>query len=280
MIEISSLWLMEKFMSELKKMLDKIELLAKIQDKEKNKPNEIIEGRDLTENSVTKSNSLARSYYRFNLVEKRVMETLISQLNPTSTDTFQLQKLELKAIDYAKTFKVSEKNAYEHIESAISGLMGRVFSIEIPKGREEFTLMSNAQYLAGEGRITCSFNSYLNKHLVGLRGKLTPYTKYPLIITSNFKSSYTWRMYEIFVSWAKDPKLTNGKLAGWCEIDVDELRLMLGVPASYKWHDFQRQVLDVAKKELKEKANIEIEIEKIKNSRKISKLKFFFAEIR
>ena len=60
---------------------------------------------------------------------------------------------------------------------------------------------------------------------------------------------------------------------------VDDLRLMLGVPASYKWHDIQRQVLDVAKKELKEKANIEIEIEKTKNGRKISKLNFMFAEM-
>lgn len=266
-------------MDALKQMVAKIEAISRVQDKEKNKPNEIVEGRDLSENSVTKSNSLARSYYRFNLVEKRVMETLISQLNPISKDTFQLQKLELKAVDYAKTFRVSEKNAYEQIESAVSGLMGRVFSIAHPKGREEFTLMSNAQYLAGEGRITCSFNSYLNKHLVGLRGKLTPYTKYPLQITSNFKSSYTWRIYELLVSWAQDPKYTDGILAGWCTIKVDELRNMLGVPKSYQWNDFQRQVLDVAKSELKEHANIEVEIERFKTGKKITELKFIFAEI-
>ena len=129
-------------MDSLKQMVDKIEAISKAKDREKNKPNEIIEGRDLTENSVTKSNSLARSYYRFNLVEKRVMEVLISQLNPMSQDTFQLQKLELKATDYAKTFGVSEKHAYEQIESAVSGLMGRVLSVAHPKGREELTHIS------------------------------------------------------------------------------------------------------------------------------------------
>lgn len=266
-------------MDSLKVMVDKIKAISKAKDKEKNKPNEIIEGRDLSENSVTKSNSLARSYYRFNLTEKRVMEALISQLNPTSQDTFQLQKLELKAVDYAKTFGVSEKHAYEQIESAVSGLMRRVFSIAHPKGRKEFTLMSNAQYLAGEGRITCSFNSYLNQHLVGLRGKLTPYTKYPLQITSSFKSSYTWRIYELLVSWAENPKYTGGILAGWCTIEVDELRNMLGVPKSYQWCHFQEQVLDVAKDELKKHANIEIEIEKSKSGKKITDLKFIFAEI-
>lgn len=266
-------------MDKLKQIMAKIEARVKSQDKEKNKPNEIVEGRDLTENSVTKSNSLARSYYRFNLVEKRVMEILISQLNPMSQNTSQLQKLELKATDYAKTFGVSEKHAYEHIESAISGLIKRVFSIAIPNGREEFTLMSNSQYLEREGKITCSFNSYLNKHLVGLRGKFTHYTKYPLKITVNFKSSYAWRIYELLVSWAEDPKYTGGILAGWCTIEVDELRNMLDVPKSYQWHDFQRQVLDVAQSELKKHANIEIEIERSKTGKKITGLKFIFAEM-
>ena len=63
-------------MDALKQMVAKIEAISRVKDKKKNKPNEIVEGRDLSENSVTKSNSLARSYYRFNLVEKRVMETL------------------------------------------------------------------------------------------------------------------------------------------------------------------------------------------------------------
>jgi plasmid replication initiation protein len=265
-------------MDKLKQMMAKIEALSTAQDKIKNKPNEAVEGRDLSENSITKSNSLARSYYRFNLVEKRVMEVLISQLNPLSKDKFQLQKLELKAIDYAKTFGVSEKNAYEQLETAVGGLMGRVFSVAIPKGREEFTLMSNAQYLEGEGKITCSFNSYITPHLVGLRGKLMPFTKYSLKMTANFKSSYTWRIYEILVSWAKDPKLTEGILAGWCTIEVNDLRQMLGVPKSYQWCHFQEQVLDVSKSELLEKANIEVEIERIKTGRKITHLKFIFAE--
>lgn len=262
-------------MDKLKQIMAKIEARARNQKNEENRPNESKEGKDLSKNIVSKSNTLARSYYRFNLVEKRVMEALISQLNPVSKDTFQLQKLELKAIDYAKTFGVSEKHAYEQIESAVSGLMGRVFSLPIKDGREEFTLMSNAQYLAGDGKITCSFNLYITNHLVGLREK---FTSYPLKIAANFKSSYTWRMYELLVSWSKDRNLTGGILAGWCSIEVTELRELLGVPKSYQWNDFQRQVLDIAKDELKEHAKIEMEIERTKTGRKITHLKFIFAE--
>ena len=257
-------------MDKLKQMMAKIEARSRNKENGDNKQNQTQEGRDLSLNSVSKSNTLARSYYRFNLVEKRVMEALISQLNPVSKDTFQLQKLELKAVDYAKTFGISEKHAYEQIESAVSGLMGRVFSIPIKDGREEFTLMSNAQYLRGEGKITCSFNLYITNHLVGLRQQ---FTKYPLKLAANFKSSYTWRIYELIVSWAKDTKLTGGLLAGWHTFEVDDLREMLGIPKSYQWCHIKTQVLDIAVSELKETL-----IEKIKTGKKITNLKFIFAQ--
>ena len=261
----------------LKQLMARIESRIKLVVENNEQPNDKDEARDLSSNSVTKSNSLARGYYRFNLVEKRVMEALISQLNPKSINTSQLQKLELKAIDYAKTFNVSEKHAYDHIENAVSGLMHKVFSVQNPKGREEFTLMSNAQYMAGAGKITCSFNSYVTPHLIGLKKR---FSKYPLSISVDFKSSYTWRIYEILVSWAKDPKLTDNILAGWCTIEVEEFRQMLGVPKSYKFNDVKRRVIELTKEELKQKAKIEIEVEYIKTGRKITHLKFTFAEIK
>lgn len=277
MLLLTVWFLMGEFlMDRLKQLMAKIEARASTISEDKNPPNETEERRNLCENSVTKSNSLARSYYRFNLIEKRVMESLISQLNPQSMEESQLQKLELRATDYAKAFEVPEKHAYRDLEKAISGLMHRVFSIAIPDGREEFTLMSNAQYLEGEGRVTCSFNSYVSPHLIGLKQR---FSKYPLRVTVNFKSSYTWRLYEVLVSWAKDPKYTDGVLAGWCTVEVDDLRKMLGVPESYKWCHFQKQVLDIAQLELRNNANIELEIERIKTGRKITHLKFTFAEM-
>ena len=263
-------------MTSLNQLIAKIEARAIAYEKSKEKPNTLTLGQDLSENSVTKSNALARGYYRFNLVEKRIMEALISQLNPKCTSENQLQKLELKATDYAHTFGVSEKLAYRDIQSAVSGLMSRVFSVEIPDGREEFTLMSNAQYIEGTGRITCCFNPYVTRHLIGLREQ---FSKYPLRASVKFKSSYTWRIYEILISWAKDLKVTDGLLAGWCTIEVSELRKMLGVPESYPWGVFNKQVLQKSKSELIQKSNIQLNIERIKTARKITHLKFTFAEI-
>ena len=260
----------------LKQTMARIEAKIKQKSYSESVPNDKEESRNLCENSVTKSNSLARGYYRFNLTEKRVMEALISQLNPQSKMLSQLQVLELKATDYAKTFNVSKKNAYEQIESAVHSLMHRVFSVSRGNDREEFTLMSNAKYSSGDGKIICSFNSYVTPDLIGLKNK---FLKYPLEVAVNFKSSYTWRIYEILVSWAKDPKVTYGVLAGWCTIEIKEFRQMLGIPKSYKFNDIKRRVLELSQKELKDNAKIEFDVEYIKTGRKITHLKFTFAEI-
>ena len=264
-------------MSYLKQKLAEWEARGKIaDDKTTVAADDYKQNSNFVNNSVTKSNVLARAYYRFNIVEKRIMEALISQVNPQNNNINQLQKLELNAIDYARIYNVHKKVAYRDLEKGVCGLMHRVFSVEISGGREEFTLMSNAQYLEGKGKITCSFNMYITPHLIGLKGK---FTKYPLNSTANFKSSYTWRIYELLVSWAQDPKLTDGLFAGWCSISVDELRDMLGVPKTYQWVNFQKQVLLVAKTELLEKVNIELDIEAIKTSRKITHLKFIFSTL-
>ena len=54
---------------------------------------------------------------------------------------------------------------------------------------------------------------------------------------------------------------------------------MLGAPDSYTWNMFERRVLDVAKTELLEKANIHVNITRIKTSRKITHLKIEFIKM-
>jgi plasmid replication initiation protein len=229
---------------------------------------------ELTENSVTKSNALCRAYYRFGLVEKRCMEAMISKLNPLRNDN--IQEIELRAIDYAKAFGVDERHAYEHIASAAHELMRRVISAEDDdgKGRTEFTLMSKARYRESEGRIVCMFNPLIVPHLMGL---YSDFAKYPLKDAANFSSSYTWRFYELLVSWAQDKKKTGGVFVGWLTVEVDELRQMMGMPDSYQWVHVSA-TLEKVTNELKEKAHISVKVTNQKTSRKITHLKIEFIE--
>lgn len=231
---------------------------------------------NLIDNTVTKQHALSRAYYRFGLVEKRCMEAMISKLNPIRSDN--VQEIELKALDYAKAFLVSDKIAYRDLASAVHGLMRTTIAADRPnskKGRIEFTLMSKAEYMEDEGRILCVFNPLVVPYLIGLKER---FSSYPLKNAVDFSSSYTWRFYELLVSWAKDKKETGGLFVGWFTPSVDELREMLGVPLSYKWESFNRQVLAVAEQELREKANIHMGITRIKTSRKITYLKIEFIQ--
>ena len=104
------------------------------------------------------------------------------------------------------------------------------------------------------------------------------FSSYPLKTAANLTSSYSWRFYELLVSWAQDKKDTGGVLAGWMTVSVDELRKMLMVPDSYTWNLFERQVLKVVTDELLQKSNLHITIERRKTSRKITHLKIEFIQ--
>lgn len=263
--------------TDLERLLESIKHNAEKNRRNANKEAKADPTRDVSKNSVTKSNALVRAYYRYKLVEKRIMETLVSQLHPLRSDN-QFQEIELTALTYAQTFNVDVRHSYEHLEKAIAGLMKKVISVSgegIEDDRIEFTLMARARYRKQQGKIICTFNPLVVPHLVGMTKK---FTQYPLSQAVDFTSSYTWRFYELLISWAKPKAETRGLIAGWLTIEVAELRDMLGVPKSYTWARFQEMVLDVAQAELKEKAHIHMTIERKKTSRKITHLYIQFIE--
>lgn len=266
-------------MSDIDRMLREIAATRAINQKKTKNTNVLAEAdplHDIADNTITKSHALSRAYYRFGLVEKRCMESLISKLNPMRSDN-DIQHIELSANEYKKAFPDANTHAYSHLVSAVDALMNRVIVIPVNEDKViKMTLTVQAVYEKSKGLITIAFNPLIVPHLLGLRKK---FSSYPLRKAVNFSSSYTWRFYEVLVSWAQPKAKTNGRFMGWIDRQsVDELREMLGVPKGYKWTNFQAQVLNVVEKELREKANILISFERVKTSRKITHLNIKFAE--
>jgi plasmid replication initiation protein len=265
-------------MSSIDAQLARIRANIEANNKNTNKEADSSPLHDLVDNTVTKSNSLARAYYRFSLVEKRCMEALISKLHPMRSDNLLID-LELRATEYAKAFPDVGKHAYEHLEKAASELVRKVIATKKLDGGgnwSEMPLMSEVRYCKTEGKVVYTFNPKIVPHLMILRGK---FTKYSLRTAANFTSSYTWRFYEILASWAQKKEKTGGLFAGWIDNQsVDELRGMLGVPESYNWATFEKKVLNLAIGELKEKANINVHLTQKKTVRKITHLSINFIE--
>jgi len=265
-------------MSELDRLLKQIETTRKASEKKTKNTNVLASAdplHEIADNTVTKSHALSRAYYRFGLVEKRCMESLISKLNPMRSDN-DIQHIELSAVEYRSAFPDSGQHAYDHLVLAVDALLNKV--IVIPESDDKLikmTLTVQAVYEKSKGKITVSFNPLVVPHLLGLREK---FSSYPLRKSVNFGSSYTWRFYEILVSWV-DKKKVGGHFVGWIDKQsVSELREMLGVPKSYQWVHFQKQVLDMVQSELKAKANIFVHFERVKTGRKITHLNIKFIE--
>lgn len=265
-------------LNQLLKVLDNARLASEKKTQNLNALADADAAHNMVDNTVTKSHALSRAYYRLGLVEKRCMEGLISKLHPLRSDN-EHQEIELSALEYGKTYSISEKIAYRDIGSAIEALMHRVITVDRLNGKPgkvELTVMLKAEYKDDEGCISCAFNPFIVPHLIGLREK---FSSYPLSKAVNFSSSYTWRFYEVLVSWAQPKNKTNGQFMGWIDRQsVDELREMLGVPNSYSWNMLETRILNIAQTELKDKANIHITFERIKTGRKITHLNIKFIE--
>ena len=274
------LFYLGEWMSELDRILKSIEKARLASEKKIQNTNALAESdpsHEIADNTVTKSHALSRAYYRFGIVEKRCMEALISKLNPLRGDN--PQEIELLATEYLAAFPDVGKHAYEHLEKAGDALVNRIIVIESPRqgvAREKIPLMSIVRYQPKSGKIVCEFNTHIVPHLIGLRER---FSSYPLRKAVNFSSSYTWRFYEVLVSWAQPKNKVGGRFMGWIDRqNIDELREMLGVPDSYRWDNFKTQVLDVVEVELKDKANVFITFERVKTGRKITHLNIKFAE--
>lgn len=235
--------------------------------------------RPILDNSVTKTNALARAWYRFPLAQKRVMESLVSKIDPRRDDSPPEQ--ELLASTYAEAFNVTPQVAYRQLTKAMDSLMTTVIQVSTPDNNgkskyRKFNLMDEAEYIESEGRIVCRFSPGIFHHLVNVS---KDFTKYPLIDAVDFKSSYSWRLYEILVSWT-DSKKNAGAIAGKIQrIEVDELRRMLGVPESYTWGMFNSQVLTCGFDEIQELRGIKTSITRHKTGRKITHLTIKYQEV-
>lgn len=230
--------------------------------------------RDHTKNSVVKSNELARAYYKVTLNEKRLMELLISLLNPKRTDN-EYRNIEITRKLFIDTFKIKKQNGFRDLVNAAYGLQEVFIKLkDDPDDRRgsRFNIISNVSHDTDRALIICSINSWAIPHLVNMRGKFTRYT---LRNGADFKNPLVWRIYELIVSWSntKEPPLRGSKT-----ISVDDLRERLGIPESYPYSMFKRRVLVVSQKELKEKLNINFTWSELKNGKKVAELKFKFKE--
>lgn len=226
------------------------------------------ENEGLLDNLVTKSNVLVRACYRLNLQEQRLVLAGISKLDSRKsrhTHRNNSAKVRIDAIEFAETFGIDKRKAYEELKEATNALYERDIKEINGKRTNRQRWVSRATYHDGEGWAELTFAEDIVPYLTLLREK---FTSYRLRRVANLRSVYSIRIFEMLAQFA-----TTGIL----RISVEDLTKELDLPY-VRYVDVVRRVIEPAVVELRAKSNMDIEWRPIKDGRSVKTIEFLFRE--
>lgn len=236
---------------------------------------------DFYQNSdYVKSNFLIGAKYKSSLLENKVMAISLNKIKDAEEDKEGTLIVRLKASELKKLLDSKSGSFYSQLDKVGSSMTGRVIGMSDPEN-ERFHYMSvinNAHY--ENGVLTLEYNKNLNGYLKNIKQN---FTKLNLETMLDFKSVYSFRLYELLKSRAYYPKGVNRKDNSFkVTYDLAELKLDLGVinaelanvkkilndsaKPNYEaaleaapekvfttWFEFRRNCIDVAVKEINSK---------------------------
>ena len=199
------------------------------------------------ETRVVKSNQLIQSRMNWTKLEHRVVAMLIAQLRKDD-EQFKEQKVYIK--DIADLSGRSGKSLYDQAEEICQKLLDQKVHVrtQTEDGRRRYkgyNCMSTCEYVEGSGYIEAKFNDDMRPFLLQLKRR---FTQYNLQSFMQLSSQHSMRIYELL-------KMREG--LRFLRISVEELREILCCEHSYnRFTDFKRWVIENARDELQEKADI------------------------
>jgi plasmid replication initiation protein len=180
-------------------------------------------------------------------LEHRVVAMLIAQLKKEDQE-FEEQRVYIK--DVADLSGRTGKSLYDQAEEICQKLLDQKIHIrtKTEDGRRRYkgyNCMSSCEYVEGSGYIEAKFNEDMRPFLLRLKKR---FTQYNLKCFMRLSSQHSMRIYELL-------KMREG--LRYLRMEIDELREILCCEHSYeRFTDFKRWVLEKAREELKEKADV------------------------
>lgn len=222
---------------------------------------------------VVKSNKLVQALQTLSLSETRLLQLAIIDARETGQGLSTDEPLELSAIRYANAFNVSPDAAYLALTEAEDSLFKRQFTISNDDGSlTKSRWIQDANYRKGEGRILVTLTRIVIEHVTKIDGFEQYFTSYHLRKTSDFKSVYAIRLYELLMQWK-----SVGKTPSF-ELNKFRSQLGIGVNEYTRMEAFKRRVLDIAIDQINEFSDITITYEQHKRGRTISGFSFNFKQ--
>ena len=149
----------------------------------------------------------------------------------------------------------------KQLREATESIGSRMFEIETPEQIRQIWLFSNVDYILGTGSFTVGINPKASPYFFDLKNN---FTALQLKSVLNCSSKYAKRLYAIACQW---------RSVGSKRFEIEELKKMLGL-IDKKGNEqfveitaFRSKVLEIAKKQINENTDIEIDFELKKRGR-------------
>jgi plasmid replication initiation protein len=213
---------------------------------------------------VVQHNDFLESSKRLTLQEYKLFMFLISKVDPTSDE---LLVFRVTALEFAKAIGI-ENSAYIYrdLQAVTKRLMERVVTIHHPESQLliQTHLLSSMHYWYGEGYVDIKISEDMRPYILNLKRQ---FTQYKLSQITKLSSVYAIKIYEL---------LKKQETLGKRTFFIDDLRKKLNIlnDKLKAIKDFRVYVLEIAKREINLKTDLEIDFEFIKSGRKIAAVQF------
>jgi len=210
---------------------------------------------------VTKSNDLVEASYKLSTNEQKIILMLTASLR---MDDEEFRSFSISVRELNDILGLKHQNTYKDIRKLVLGLQKKTLSIYKDNLIVDVNWLAAAKYHLDKGMVELRFDEDLKGYLLGLKDR---FTSYPFHEVIQFKSQFTFRIFELLKQYEKLKTRT---------LPLEELRTMLRIePEQYQpYANLKNRVLLSAQSELEAKSRLIFDFEEIKKGRKVVKIKF------
>ena len=223
----------------------------------------LINIQDNKNNIVKKHNDLIRAKGQLSQTAQKMLAMLISMIRADDTE---FQQYALHIDSYKKEIdSKSKKSKMDFVEQARE-LMSNPFVID----KKMFNWCSKVDWGSLDGYIVFDIHKDLKPYLLELKDN---FTQYNLVNILHLRGEYLPRLYELFIAKFSEYKHYNKSAKSYSfDIKIDELRELISISNGYLYADIKRRILDKAKKQFKQKTNIQFDYKEQKIGKKVDRL--------
>ena len=212
------------------------------------------------DNWIYQSNKLIEASHAFTVLEQKLVRLLASMIQK---DDIEFKQYRFKAMDLSKIVGIQQKNIYKSLDKITDKLMSRIITIRNDKEQKfkKFHLIKTAEF--ENGVLTMEIDEKMKEFYLQLK----QYTKYQLKNIMKFKNIYSFRLYELLKQYEK---------IGNRIITITDLRTALDIDVKKYviYSNLKQKVIKIAINEINNSTDLYIEYEELKESRKVTSLKF------